>query len=108
MACFFDSLNIVQIISSFLYVYVCSGLLFIRTVFTGPKILKIFSYILEVFFVLPLSFRSMIHLDPFANGVRLGSRLIFFHMDAQLTHCFLLKRASFSPCIIVTPLSSVE
>ena len=56
----------------------CALFLFVFKFFTNPGVVKIFFYVLEIFFVWTLSFRSMVHMELiFIHGVKKGSRCIF-------------------------------
>ena len=71
--------------------------------FMSKSVLPMFS---SSFMVLGLTFRLSIHFEfIFVYGVKECSNLIISHVAVQFSQHHLLKRLSFSHCVLLTPLS---
>ena len=63
----------------------------------------------KTFIVSGLTFKSLIHFECiFVYGVRKCSNFILFHIVAQFFKHHILKRLSFSHCILLPPLSKIR
>ena len=73
----------------------------------SKSVLPVFSS--KSFIVSGLTFKFLVHLEfIFVYGVRKCPNFILFHIVAQFFKHHILKRLSFSHCILLPPLSKIR